>query len=267
MTDWDPPVLEPGVEIDGEQVLLDSNVEAEGHDFFSLGGFSLSDDDTLLAWSVDVVGDERYTIRVKDLRTGELLPDTVTGTSGGVTWSADATHFFYTTVDDAWRPFRVWRHELGSTDEDVLVHEETDERFFTGVGRTQSERYLVIGSSSKITSEVRVLEADDPEGEFRVVWPRETASSTPSSTPGSAGEDVFLILHNRDALNFELVAVPAAGPYDDATVLIGHRDDVRLEDVDVFARQLVVSYRRDAIARIAVILLDDDAPNGLGRAT
>ena len=97
-------------------MLLDSNAEAEGHDFFSLGGFSLSDDDHLLAWSVDTVGDERYTIQVKDLRTGELLPDTVTGTSGGVTWSADATHLFYTTVDDAWRPYRVWRHQLGATE-------------------------------------------------------------------------------------------------------------------------------------------------------
>jgi oligopeptidase B len=268
-TSWDPPVLEAGSEISNEQVLLDSNAEAADHDFFSLGGFSLNDDDTLLAWSVDVVGDERYTIRIKDLRTGELLPDTVAGTSGGITWSADSTHFFYTTVDDAWRPFRVWRHELGSTPEidgtaDVLVHEETDERFFTGIGRTQSERYLVIGSSSKITSEVRVLEADDPEGEFRVVRPRESGVEYSLEHARLAGEDVFLLLHNREALNFELVAVPAAGPYDDDTVLIGHRDDVRLEDVDVFARQVVVSYRRDAIARIAVMLLDDAAPNGLG---
>ncbi|TXL62895.1 S9 family peptidase [Aeromicrobium terrae] len=261
--DWDPPVLEAETEIEGEEVLLDSNVEAEGHDFFSLGGFSLSDDDQLLAWSVDVKGDERYTIKVKDLRTGELHPDTVTGTSGGVTWSADGKHLFYTTVDDAWRPFRVWRHALGSTDEDVLVHEETDHRFFTGVGRTQSERYLVIGSSSKITSEVRVLEADNPTGEFRVVRPRETGVEYSVEHARLAGQHVFLILHNRDALDFELAAVPAEGPYDDETVLIPHRVGVRLEDVDVFARQVMVSYRRDALARIGIMRCDDSAPNGL----
>jgi oligopeptidase B len=172
--DWTPPELSADSAIPGEEILLDSNVEAEGHEFFSLGAFSVSDDENFLAWSVDTQGDERYTIRVKDLRTGEVLADEITGASGGATWSADGTHLFYTTVDDAWRPFRVWRHRIGTTDPaaDVLVHEEPDERYFIGVGRTHSERYLVIAMSSKITSEYRVLDADDPEGEFRVVLPR-----------------------------------------------------------------------------------------------
>ena len=95
-------------------MLLDGNVEAEGHDFFSLGAFGVSDDDTLLACSVDVVGDERYTIRVKDLRTGELLPDECPAPAAASPGRPTATHFFYTTVDDAWRPYRVWRHELGT---------------------------------------------------------------------------------------------------------------------------------------------------------
>jgi len=260
--DWDPPVLEPGVDVPGEQVLLDSNVEAEGHDYFSLGGFSLTDDDNLLAWSVDTVGDERYSIRVKDLGTGEVLPDEILGTSGGVTWAADGRHFFYTTVDDAWRPHRVWRHALGSDQAaDTLVYEETDERFFTGVGRTRSDRYLAIGSSSKITSEVRILEADDPTGDFRVVWPRETGVEYSVEHAVITGADEFLILHNRDAINFMLVSVPADGPYDEARIVLPHDPGVRLEDIDVFAGQVMVQYRRDAMPRVGIMRIGD---GGLG---
>jgi len=260
--DWTPPVLSPGVELEGEQVLLDSNVEAEGHDFFSLGGFSLSDDDALLAWSVDTVGDERYTIRVKDLRTGEVLPDEVTGTSGGITWAADGRHFFYTTVDAAWRPHRIWRHELGQAgsgpDHDALVFEEADERFFSGIGRTQSERFLVIGSSSKITSEARVLLADDPTGEFRVVWPRDTGVEYSIEHAVINGQDRFLVLHNREAVNFTLESVPADGPYDDPTTVLPHDPAVRLEDIDVFARHVFVQYRRAAMPRVAFMRVTTD---------
>lgn len=261
--DWNPPVLEADAEIAGEEILLDSNVEAEGHEFFSLGAFSVSDDESLLAWSVDTQGDERYTIRVKDLRTGEVLPDEIPATSGGATWSAGGTHLFYTTVDDAWRPHRVWRHRLGSTDEDVLVLEEPDERYFIGVGRTQSERFLVIGLSSKITSEVRVLEADDPEGEFRVVLPRRDGVEYSLEHAVIRGEDFFLVLHNDGALNFELAAVRVDDP-SVRTVIIPGSESTRLEDVDVFAKQLVVSYRRDALSRIGVIPL---GPDGLGELT
>lgn len=261
--DWNPPELDAATTIDDEQVLLDSNLEAAGHDFYSLGAFSVSDDDSLLAWSVDVQGDERYTIRVKDLRTGQVLPDEITSTSGGATWSAGGTHLFYTTVDEAWRPYQVWRHALGSAADDVLVHEEADERYFIGVGRTQSERYLVIGLSSKVTSEVRVLEADDPEGDFRVVLPRRDGVEYSLEHAVVGGTDVFLVLHNEGALNFELVSVPVDDPAD-RSVLIPGSDTTRLEDLDVFARQIVVSYRRDALARVGVITLGDD---GLGALT
>jgi oligopeptidase B len=261
--DWNPPELDAGTAIEGEEVLLDSNVEAEGHAFFALGAFSVSDDENLLAWSVDTQGDERYTIRVKDLRTGEVLPDEIAGTSGGATWSAGGTHLFYTTVDAAWRPHRVWRHALGSTGDDALVFEETDERYFVGVGRTQSERYLVIGLSSKVTSEVRVLEADNPEGDFRVVLPRRDGVEYSLEHAVIAGKDVFLVMHNDGALNFELVSMPVDDP-EHRTVLIPGSDTTRLEDVDVFAKQLVVSYRRDALSRIALIPLGDD---GLGELT
>ncbi len=259
---WTPPDLEAGEDVTGEQVLLDSNVEAEGHEFFSLGAFSVSDDENLLAWSVDTTGDERYTIRIKDLRTGEVLPDQITGASAGATWSAGASHLFYTTVDDAWRPHRVWRHALDAAPsvDDTLVFEETDERYFVGIGRTQSEKYLMIGLSSKVTSEYLALEADQPEGEFRVVLPRRDGVEYTLEHAVIGGEDRFLVLHNDGALNFELASTPADAP-GDLTVLVPGSDTTRLEDVDVFARWVVLSYRRDALARIAIMPITD---SGLG---
>ena len=251
-SDWTPPALEANTAVPGEQVLLDSNLEAEGHDFFSLGAFSITTDGNLLAYSVDTVGDERYTLRLKDLRTGEMLHDEITGTSHGATWSMTGSHIFYTTVDESWRPNRIWRHKVGSTDEDVLVHDEVDERFFTGIGSSSSDKYLVIGASSKITSEVRVLDATDPEGDFKVVLPRHVGVEYSLDHAVIGGEDRFLILHNDGAQNFELISVPVDDP-GDRTVVIPHRDDTRLDDIDVFAGQVIVSLRRDAIARIAIM--------------
>ena len=208
------------------------------------------------------MGDERYTIRVKDLTTGVTLPDEIPGTSGGITWAADGRHFFYTTVDAAWRPHRVWRHQLANGDAepvaDALVYEEADESFFTGVGRTRSDRFLAIGSSSKVTSEVRVLEADDPTGEFRVVWPREPGVEYSVEHAVIGKEQRFLILHNRDAINFTLVSVPVDGRYDDQTTVIAHDPAVRLEDVEVFARQILVQYRRDAMPRVGIMHIAGD---------
>lgn len=261
--DWTPPVLDAHADIPGEQILLDSNVEAEGHEFFSLGAFGLSVDGNWLAYSTDTRGDERFTIRIKDLRTGELLDDKITGASHGATLSLTGSHVFYSTVDDAWRPNQIWRHKIGSAEDDVLVYEETDERFFAGVGSTHSDRFLVIGVSSKITSEVRVLDAADPEGEFRVVLPRTDGVEYSLEHAVIAGADVFLIMHNEGAPNFELISVPVDDPTR-RTVVIPGSADTRLDDIDVFARQLMVSFRRDALARVGVIRLTAD---GLGPLT
>ncbi|MFG1783318.1 S9 family peptidase [Rhodococcus oryzae] len=255
--DWTPPVLSAETEIEGEQVLLDSNLLAEGHDFFSLGAFSITLDGHLLAYSVDTAGDERYTLRFKDLRTGELLADEIPGTAPGATWSVDNEHVFYMTVDEAWRPDTVWRHKLGTAQsEDAQVFHEPDERFWVGFGSTRSEKYLMIWIGSKITSEIRCLESDDPEGEFRVVLPRVDGVEYSVEHAVVAGEDRFLILHNGDvdgvkAENFTLVDAPVADPTDQRT-LLAPRADVRLEDAEAFAGHLVLSYRREALTRLAV---------------
>jgi oligopeptidase B len=253
---WTPPQLEAGSAIEGEQVLLDSNVLAEGLDFFALGAFSLSHDGNLLAYSVDSSGDERYTLRIKDLRTGELLADEVAGAAPGATWSLDGTHIFYQTVDESWRPDTVWRHRVGTgSDADVTVFHEPDERYWVSVGATRSEKYLMVWLGSKITTEGWVLESDNPEGEFRVLLPRREGVEYSAEHAVIAGEDKFLILHNDvvdgvKAENFVLAVAPATDP-SDMTTLIGHREDVRLEDIDAFANHLVLGYRRDALPRLS----------------
>jgi oligopeptidase B len=260
---WTPPQLEVGTEIPGEQVLLDSNVLAEGHDFFALGAFSVSHDGNLLAFSVDTAGDERYTLRFMDLRTGELLGDEIPRTAPGATWSLDGSHVFYQTVDESWRPDTVWRHRLGDTSAaDVRVFHEPDERYWVSVGATRSEKYLMIWVGSKITTEGRVLESDDPTGEFRVLLPRREGVEYSAEHAVVAGEDRFLILHNDvvdgvKAENFVLAEAPADDPSRLRT-LIGHRDDVRLEDIDAFSGQLVLSCRREALPRVAVWPLTAD---------
>ncbi|WP_280401081.1 S9 family peptidase [Nocardia carnea] len=263
---WTPPQLEADTEIPGEQVLLDSNELAEGHDFFALGAFSVSHDGNLLAFSVDTAGDERYTLRFKDLRTGELLGDEIARTAPGATWSLDGSHVFYQTVDESWRPDTVWRHRLGTpTADDVKVFHEPDERYWVSIGGTRSEKYLMIWVGSKITTEGWVLESDNPTGEFRVLLPRREGVEYAAEHAVIAGQDRFLILHNDvvdgvKAENFVLAEAPAADPAQLRT-LIGHRDDVRLEDIDAFAGQLVLSYRREALPRVAVWPL---GPDGYG---
>ncbi len=263
--DWTPPEITAGTELPGEQVLLDGNVESEGHDFFSVGAFSLSHDGTLLAYSTDVVGDERYTLKFKDLTTGELLADEIPGTAPGATWALDHSHIFYQTVDESWRPDTVWRHRLGTAvDDDVKVFHEPDERYWVSIGATRSEKYLMIWVGSKITTEGWVLDSDNPTGEFRVLLPRREGVEYGAEHAVVGGQDRFLVLHNdvdpdtgEKAENFVLAEAPVDDPSALRT-LIEHRKDVRLEDVEAFEGHLVLSYRREALTRLAVWPLTDD---------
>ncbi|WP_133873623.1 S9 family peptidase [Paractinoplanes brasiliensis] len=233
----------------GEQVLLDGNELAAGHDFFALGTFDVSVDGNLLAYSTDHTGDERFTLRIKDLRTGELYPDEVPDTSYGTAWSSDGSALFYVTVDEAWRPHRIWRHKLGRpSSEDVIVYEEADERFWVGVGLTRSEKFIVIDSGSKITSEVRVLSADAPESEPVVIAPREQGVEYSIEHHGHR----FLILHNRGAEDFAVSWTSADAP-GEWVELIPHEPGTRLESIDAFARHIVISQRRDGLTGLRVI--------------
>lgn len=260
--DWTPPEFDENTEIPGEQVLLDENIEAEGHDFFSLGAASVSIDGNILAYSVDVKGDERYTLRFKDLRTGERYDDEIVGIGAGATWAADNATVYYVTVDDAWRPDTVWRHRLGSGLPAERVHHEPDERFWVAAGRTRSNKYVIIAMGSAVTSELRYADAADPQAEFTTVWPRRESVEYSVDHAVVAGEDRFLILHNDGAENFTLVEAPVTDPTDVRT-LIEHRADVRLDAVDAFGEHLVVSYRKDALPRIQLWPIED---SGYGQA-
>lgn len=255
--DWDPPKFDQHTEIPGEQLVLDENVEAEGHDFFALGAAGISLDGNLLAYSVDVVGDERYTLRFKDLRTGEQYPDEIVGIGAGATWAADNRTVYYTTVDAAWRPDTVWRYRLGAADSSEQVYHEADERFWLAVGRTRSNAYVMIAAGSSVTSEVRYADAADSDAEFTVVLPRREGVEYSVEHAVVGGQDRFLILHNDGAVNFTLTDAPVDDPTRQR-VLIPHRDDVRLDGMDAFAEHLVVSYRREALPRIQLWPLTDD---------
>lgn len=257
--DWKPPVFDEHTEIVGEEVLLDENAEADGHDFFALGASSVSPDGTLLAFSVDIIGDERYTLQFKDLQTGVLYPDRIPGIGLGVTWAADNACVYYTTVDESWRPDMVWRHRLGGTGPDEQVFCEPDERFWVAVGRTRSNAYILIAAGSSITSEVRYADAMDPEAEFTTVLPRRDGVEYSVEHAVIEGRDRFLILHNDGAANFTLVEAPVEDPRQQTT-LIAARDDVRLEGVDAFAHHLVVHYRREALPSLQLWPID----NGYG---
>ena len=255
--DWAPPVLDAETDVPGEQILLDSNVLAEGHEFFSLGASSVSPDGNLLAFSTDTTGDERFLLQIKDLRTGELLPDQIPDTSYGATWDLTGEHLFYTTVDSSWRTDKVWRHEVGSSEPGVLVHHELDERFWVSMGRARSDKYLVLAVGSKVTSEYRILEADNPTGEFRIVSPRRQGVEYGVEHAVIAGQDRLLVLHNDGAENFEIAEAPVdATSHEQWVPLVRHDPAVRLEDVDAFAGHVVISQRSNGITQLRVLRLD-----------
>ena len=203
------------------------------------------------------MGDERYTIQVLDLGTGELLTDEITGSLGGATWDRASEHFYYTTVDDSWRADKIWRHRLGTgQDEDELVHHETDGRFWVGVGRTRSDRFLVIAAGSKTTSEYRFLDADSPDDGWQIFAERVEGLEYSLDHAVIAGEDVFLVMHNHTGADFELATAPIAPtPAAGWRPLIAHDPAVRLEDVDAFAGHLVVHQRSEGLTQLRILEL------------
>jgi len=256
--DWTPPILTPDTEVPGEQILLDANVEAEGQEFFSLGSFDVSHDGTRMLWAVDVAGDERYTIRIKDLVSGEVLPDVLEDTSSGAHFLPTGTHIVYTTVDDAWRPDRAWLHAVGAAtrDDDREIYRDDDEHFWVGAGVTRSDRYLIVESGSSITSEVALLDArtvaTDPSAVPTVVWPRREGVEYGVEHAVVDGDDWLYILHNDGALDFELVRARVETP-DQTEVVIAHEPGRRLIDIDCFRDFAVVEYRREGLPRVALL--------------
>lgn len=243
---------EPGAP---EEVLLDLNALAEGKPFLQLGAFDVSPDARLLAYSLDETGALDYTLRVRDLASGQDLPLAIAQTEDAA-WGNDSRTLYYLTKDEARRTHRIWRHRLGDGTPDELLYEETDELFWLGLGKTRDERWIVVSSGSKDTTELRVIDADDPEAAPRVVLPRQ--SGIEMSLDHRHGR--FYLLVNDSGRNFRLVETATDAPsLATARELIAHRDDVMLEDVDLFERWMVVQERDRGTLKLRVFEWVDGA--------
>jgi oligopeptidase B len=232
-----------------EEVVLDLNALGAEHRFVGLGDFAVSDDGDRLAYSLDTTGFRQYTLRVKDLVSGEHGPEAVAKTAN-VTWAADGRTLFYTVEDKAKRHYRLYRHRLGEPAErDVLVYEETDERFSLGCARTRSRGWIVLTSASATTSEVRVLRADDPGGAWTVVEPRRDGVEYYVDHRG----DRFWIRANDTGRNFRLTSAPVATPgRAHWREEVPHRADVMVEDLDLFVRHRVLWIREGGLEQAEI---------------
>ena len=242
-----------------DSVLLDENIEADGHEYFSLGAFAVSPDHRLLAWSSDTDGGERYTMKFRDLSTGAELADTLTDTAwGGCAWSvgagtdSDALWVLYVKPDEAMRPFQVWRHCMG-TDQaaDALVFEDLDERFFVSVDLTRSDQWIVIESSSKLSSEVALIAASDPTATPAIVRPRADDIEYHLDHWG----DRFVIVTNLEAEDFRVMTAPVDAP-SQWTEFLAHEAGRRIVGAEPFATHLVVHEWHEAQQRLRVLWAD-----------
>ena len=233
-----------------EEILLDQNQLAEGHEYFQLGVFEISPNHQLLAYSVDTTGAERYTLFFLDLATRELYPETIPDTYVAFEWGNDNQTVFYTQVDAAHRPDKLFRHQLGqSIENDQLVFHEPDDAYFLGISKTRSRAYLLLGLGSKITSEVHYLDANNPTGEFRLFRPRRMGIEYDIEHH----TDTFYIITNEDALNFKLMKAPIADPsVEQWETVIPHREDIFLMGVSAFADHLVIYDREAGLPKVRV---------------
>ncbi|MBN9434483.1 MAG: S9 family peptidase [Bosea sp.] len=234
-----------------EEVLIDVDALAKGHAYYDLGGADHSPDHALMAWSYDDKGSESYTLKVRDLATGEELSDEIETTTGGAVWSADSRTLFYTVLDDNHRPCRIYRHRVGTAaSEDVLVFEETNPGYFLGIGQTQSARYLVVDSHDHETSELHVIDAEAPDAAPRLIAPRRPAEEYDLDHNG----DHFYILTNADgAEDFKIVTAPVAAPgRENWTDLVPHRPGRLILGVTLFKDFMVRLEREGGLPRIVI---------------
>lgn len=231
-----------------EEILLDENALAEGHKYFRVGNFSTSPNHQLLAYSVDFDGDEAYTIHVKDLTTGNLRADEIPNTYYSLEWSNDNATFFYTVLDSAKRPYKVFRHTLG-VKQDTLVYHETDEKFNVELSKTSSRAYILINIGSSLTTEVRYLSADHPTGNFEPVLPRVHETEYDVTHHG----DSWFIRTNDAAPTFRVVEAPVENPVKaNWKEVLPARADVTVEDVHAFHDYLAIEERDRGLTKIRI---------------
>jgi oligopeptidase B len=234
-----------------EETLLDQNPLAAAHSYFRVGVTAVSPDHRLLAYCVDTSGAEEFTLYIKDLTTGELLGEAVSSTSLGVAWANDSRTLFYTVLDEARRPCRLYRHVVGgSPSTDTLVYFESDESFFLDVNRTRSRKFLLLDIASHSTSEVRFLDADHPEGDFQLVEPREAGIEYSVAHHGSH----FFITTNDGATNFRLAQAPVESPGKaNWSPVLPCREGVKLDGADAFSDHLALYEREAGLPQIRIL--------------
>ncbi|WP_037324592.1 S9 family peptidase [Salinimicrobium terrae] len=235
-----------------EEILFDVNEMAKGHDYFKLSGLSVSPNNKLISYAVDTLSRRKYTIYIKNLETGEVYPEKIKNTTGGATWANDNKTLFYARKDEeTLRSDKIYKHHLGTKAvQDALVFFEEDETFHTYVYKSKSQRYIIIGSDSTLTSEYRFIAADDPDGEVNIVQPRIRGLEYSIAHY----RDCLYIMTNKDgATNFKLMKVSVHDPgMENWEEVIPHREDVLLEDIDLFRDYLVVSERSNGLNKIHI---------------
>jgi len=236
-----------------EELLLDLNGLAKGYSYFSLGLVKLSRDQRYLAYAFDTEGSEEYVLAVKDLATGTLLQDSISGLSRTLEWSEDGRYFFYTVLDEAKRPYRLYRHELGTpAAADLLIYEEVDPVFNIGIGKTRDRRFFVLDISSSMTSECCILDTQNPLGQFKVIHPRERGLEYSVEHHGS----FFFIRTNFEAVNFRVMTAPEATPEKTCwREFLPYRAEVKTEQIECFEKYLVVEEREKGLIRMRVVAL------------
>ncbi len=239
-----------------ERITLDLNGLAKGEQFMALGGYEVSDDGNLLAYSTDNTGFRQYRLHVRDLRTDFDLPDTAEKT-GSLVWASDNQTLFYTVEDEAKRHYRLYRHSLGADSQnDELVFEEKDERFNIYAERSRSGKYIFLVSSSHTTSEVRYLESSSPRGEWKLIAPRQQDVEYYAEHIG----DRFYIRSNDKGRNFRLVSAPISAPgKENWKELVPVREDVMLSEFGPFQDFYVLVERENGLPQLTVVDLADGA--------
>lgn len=236
-----------------EEILFDCNEMAKEQSYFQLGGLSISEDNKWAAFSVDLVSRRQYTLQFKNLETNEILPTKIINTSGGATWAADNKTVFYSRNDEVTlRTDKIFKHKLGSDSaDDQLVFFEKDETFDSNIYKSKSEKYIIIVSSSTLTSEYQTILANNPDGEFKIFQKRTRGLEYSISHYG----DSFYILTNKDkATNFKLMKTNENNTSKDNWVdVISHNKDVLLEKIDIFKDYLVVSERSNGLSKIKIM--------------
>ncbi|MBK9254940.1 MAG: S9 family peptidase [Saprospiraceae bacterium] len=234
-----------------EEIMLNVNELSEGHSYFAVGGRSVSPDNKILAYSEDTVSRRQYTVRFKDLNSGTMFSDVIPNTTGGIVWGNDNKTVFYSKNDDALRSYQIYSHTLGTpVKSDKLVFHEKDETFNTFIYKTKSKKYLVIGSSSTLSNEYQILEADNPTGNFRMFQPRERKLEFDISHFGNK----WYIRTNKDsAENFKIMSTPeTATTKENWTDLIAHNADIYIEGMDIFKDHMVISERNEGITKLKI---------------